>query len=135
MSGSVPVVFSLLSDWFDDKDRNAASSGFTTMMGGGILFGQVYAGCTGSSLGWRQSFHLSGVLTMLFGIITMIFISDPVRGGKEKAIQDIIARGGKYDKKLTLSQFYRSMASNYSNILLMLQDSFPIFPWVCYLST
>ena len=124
MSGSVPVVFSLLSDWFDDKDRNAASSGFTAMMGAGILAGQVYAGCTGDTVGWRHSFYLSGILTIIFGIIVLICIREPIRGGKEKVLQDMIARGGKYDKKLSWSQFVSSMTKHSSNYLLMLQGFF-----------
>ena len=60
MSGSVPVVFPLLSDLLDDKGRNAVSSGYTAMMMGGIILGQVYAGFTGPSAGWRHSFYVSG---------------------------------------------------------------------------
>ena len=47
MAGAVPVVFSLLGDWFEDANRNAASAGFSAMMGAGMLLGQVYAGLTG----------------------------------------------------------------------------------------
>jgi len=129
MSGSVPVVFSLLSDWFDDKDRNAASSGFTAMMGAGILLGQVYAGYTGVSAGWRHSFYTSGILTMFFAILVMICVREPVRGGKERVLREMLARGGKYDRKLTWSQFVSSMTTHPSNCLLMLQGFFCNIPW------
>lgn len=129
MSGSVPVVFSLLSDWFDDKDRNAASSGFTAMMGAGILLGQVYAGCTGPSAGWRHSFYTSGILTMILAVLVFIFIREPVRGGKERVLREMLARGGKYNKKLTWSQFVASMTTHSSNCILMLQGFFCNIPW------
>ena len=129
MSGSVPVVFSLLSDMFDDKDRNSASSGFTAMMGAGILMGQVYAGSTGPTVGWRYPFYTSGILTMIFAILVLIFLSEPIRGGKEKVLQEMLERGGKYDKKLTWSQFISSMTQNSSNSLLMMQGFFANIPW------
>ena len=129
MSGSVPVVFSLLSDMFDDKDRNSASSGFTAMMGAGILMGQVYAGSTGPTVGWRYPFYTSGILTMIFAILVLLFLSEPIRGGKEKVLQDMIERGGKYDKRLTWSQFVSSMTQNSSNCLLMMQGFFSNIPW------
>jgi len=129
MSGSVPVVFSLLSDWFDEKDRNAASSGFTAMMGAGMLCGQVYAGTTGPTLGWRHSFYTSGILTMIFAVVVMMCIREPVRGGKERILKEMLARGGKYDKKLTWSQFVSSMTTHSSNCLLLLQGFFCNLPW------
>ncbi|KAL9183619.1 hypothetical protein ACHAXT_004475 [Thalassiosira profunda] len=129
MSGSVPVVFSLLSDWFDDKDRNAASSGFTAMMGAGILAGQVYAGCTGPTAGWRHSFFASGILTMVMAAMVAVCVREPVRGGKEQILKEMIASGRTYDKKLTWRQFVSSMTNHPSNCLLMLQGFFSNIPW------
>ena len=129
MSGSVPVVFSLLSDWFDDEERNAASSGFTAMMGAGIILGQVFAGWTGPTLGWRYSFLASGTVTILLAIVTMICLREPIRGGKEKVLQKMIAQGTRYDKKLTWSQFSSSMTRNTSNFLLIIQGFFCNIPW------
>ncbi len=72
MAGAVPIAFSLLGDLFDAKDRNAASSGLTAMMGGGILFGQVFAGMIGDTQGWKQPFYVSGLLSMVTGIMVMV---------------------------------------------------------------
>jgi translation initiation factor 4G len=129
MSGSVPVVFSLLSDWFDDEERNAASSGFTAMMGAGIILGQVFAGWTGPTVGWRYSFLASGTITILLAIVTMMCLREPIRGGKEKVLQKMIASGTRYDKKLTWSQFVMSMSRNSSNSLLIIQGFFSNVPW------
>ena len=129
MSGSVPVVFSLLSDWFDDEERNAASSGFTAMMGAGIILGQVYAGWTGPMFGWRWSFYVSGIMTMIMSVLVMVFVRDPVRGGKERVLREMMAVGRKYDRKLTWSQFVSAMTNHSSNCLLMLQGFFSNIPW------
>eukprot|EP00569_Conticribra_weissflogii_P004227 CAMPEP_0171335518 /NCGR_PEP_ID=MMETSP0878-20121228/5386_1 /TAXON_ID=67004 /ORGANISM="Thalassiosira weissflogii, Strain CCMP1336" /LENGTH=855 /DNA_ID=CAMNT_0011836795 /DNA_START=87 /DNA_END=2651 /DNA_ORIENTATION=+ len=129
MSGSVPVVFSLLSDWFDDEERNAASSGFTAMMGAGIILGQIFSGCTGPSYGWRFSFFVSGFLTILLAVLVMGCLRDPERGGKEKVLREMMAIGRKYDRKLTWGQFVSAMTNHSSNCLLMLQGFFSNIPW------
>lgn len=129
MSGSVPIAFSLLGDLFDTKDRNAASAGLTAMMGAGILFGQVYAGCVGSQNGWRGPFYLSGTLTILSSILVLWFVKEPVRGGKEKVLQDMLASGTKYEKKLTLEDFMHAMLRNQSNALLIWFGFFTSIPW------
>eukprot|EP00978_Attheya_sp_CCMP212_P027497 scaffold92094_cov55-Attheya_sp.AAC.5 len=119
MSGSVPVAFSLLGDLFDTKDRNAASSGLTAMMGTGIIFGQVYSGVVGDTLGWQHPFRLSGVWTIVTSFFVMMFVQEPVRGGKEKVLQEMLARGTRYDRKLTLQGFLTAMTKNESNFILM----------------
>jgi len=129
MSGSVPIAFSLLGDLFDTKDRNAASAGLTAAMGAGILFGQVYAGCVGSQNGWRGPFYLSGALTILSSLLVLWFVKEPVRGGKEKVLQDMLASGTKYEKKLTFEDFMHAMLRNQSNALLIWFGFFTSIPW------
>ena len=129
MSGSVPIAFSLLGDLFDTKDRNAASAGLTAAMGAGILFGQVYAGVVGSQNGWRGPFYLSGVLTILSSLLVLWFVKEPVRGGKEKVLQDMLASGTKYEKKLTFEDFVHAMLRNQSNSLLIWFGFFTSIPW------
>ena len=129
MSGSVPVVFSLLGDWFEDRDRNAASSGFTAMMGAGMLLGQVYAGCTGPRRGWRHAFTDSGLATVAAALLVLLVIREPARGGKEGALREMLARGKTYDKKLTRAQFVAAMTQHASNVLLVTQGFFSNIPW------
>ena len=129
MSGSVPIAFSLLGDLFDTKDRNAASAGLTAAMGAGILFGQVYAGVVGSQNGWRGPFYLSGALTILSSLLVLWFVKEPVRGGKEKVLQDMLASGTKYEKKLTFEDFVHAMLRNQSNSLLIWFGFFTSIPW------
>jgi len=129
MSGSVPVAFSLLGDLFDAKDRNVASSGLTAMMGAGILFGQVYAGTVGDTVGWQHPFLLSGFLSIGTSLMVLQFVREPVRGGKEKVLQDMIAKDTKYDRTLTLEGFLHAMTNNRTNVILMLQGFVTNIPW------
>jgi len=129
MAGSVPIAFSLLGDLFHAKERNTASSGLTAMMGAGIVFGQVFAGYVGDEWRWELPFYVSGVLSMVTAGLVMMYVEEPVRGGKEKVIQDILKKGGTYDRKLTLEGFWKAMRHNNTNILLIVQGLTSGIPW------
>ena len=129
MSGSVPVAFSLLGDLFHTHERNAASSGLTAMMGMGIIAGQVYAGVVGSTLGWPHVFNISALWTLLAAVLVLIFVQEPIRGGKEKVLQDMIQQGTQYERKLTWEGFLHAMRHNKSNSILMWQGFFSSVPW------
>ena len=129
MSGSVPIAFSMLGDLFEPKDRNAASSGLTAMMGAGILFGQVGAGMIGDTGGWKRPFYISGILSIVTSLMVLYFVREPVRGGKEKVLQEMIANGTQYDRKLTMEGFLHAMTQNKTNVILMLQSFSTSVPW------
>jgi translation initiation factor 4G len=57
------------------------------------------------------------------------FVREPVRGGKEKVLQEMLANGTKYDRKLTFEGFIHAMTKNKTNILLMIQGFFTNVPW------
>jgi translation initiation factor 4G len=129
MSGSVPVAFSLLGDLFSTEERNAASSGLTAMMGLGILLGQVYAGTVGPEKSWRFPFFASSILSMTTALLVILWVRDPVRGAKEKALQGLLHSGNKYERQLTLAGFLDAMQKNRSNSLLLWQGFFTSLPW------
>lgn len=129
MSGSVPVAFSLLGDLFSTEERNAASSGLTAMMGLGILSGQVFAGLVGPGRGWQYPFFVSALLQLATAVMMFLWVSEPVRGAKEKVLQDLFKSGTKYDRQLTLDGFIHAMHKNVSNSILLWQGFFTSLPW------
>jgi MFS family permease len=129
MSGSVPVAFSFLGDLFATEERNAASSGLTAMMGLGIILGQVYAGVVGSTAGWTHAFFVSGTGTMILAVLCLFLVQEPVRGGKEKALQDMLKAGTRYERKLTWKGFLHTVRHNESNTILLWQGFFSSLPW------
>jgi MFS family permease len=131
MSGSVPVAFSFLGDLFATEERNAASSGLTAMMGLGIILGQVYAGVVGSNstAGWTHAFFVSGTGTMILAVLCLFLVQEPVRGGKEKALQDMLKAGTRYERKLTWKGFLHTVRHNESNTILLWQGFFSSLPW------
>lgn len=129
MSASVSVSFSLLGDLFATEERNAASSGLTAMMGMGIILGQVFAGTVGSTKGWQYPFWVSSIFTLVMGLCVAVMVQEPVRGGKEKVLQDMLKQGKRYDRKLTWNGFMSAMKNNPSNGILMAQGFFSSLPW------
>ena len=129
MSGSVPIVFSLLSDLFATNERNTASSGLTAMMGMGIIFGQVYAGVVGSEQGWSHAFTVSAIVTLVSALLVIVFVKEPVRGGKEDVLQHMLKHGTKYERTLTWKGFLHAMQNNQSNVILMWQGFASSVPW------
>jgi len=129
MSGSVPVAFSLLGDLFATEERNAASSGLTAMMGLGIFLGQVYAGVVGSSEGWSHAFYVSSMVSLFSAALVQWLVTEPVRGGKEEVLQDMLRHGTRYERKLTWEGFVHAMHHCESNVILMWQGFFSSVPW------
>ena len=136
MTGSVPVAFSLLSDWFDATERNIASSGLTALMGLGIVGGQVYAGIATStsasnSNDWTRAFIASAVVQILSAILCMYFVRDPIRGGREAALQALMKEHGNqaYDRPMTWSSLRHAIWNNASNTILLWQGFFSSIPW------
>jgi MFS family permease len=127
MAGSVPVAFSFLGDLFEIGERNAASSGLTAMMGLGIIAGQVYAGAMVQP--WYHAFTVSAVVTAVLGVLCLFLVKDPVRGGTEKVLQEMIKGGARYERKLTWSAFHHMIQNNRSNFILLWQGFFSSLPW------
>jgi len=119
----------MLGDFFNSKDRNAASSALTSCMGLGILMGQVYSGYAGDKFGWQYPFYVSALLCFTTSILVCFFVKEPVRGGKEKVLQEMIKRGKKYDRKLTPERFLNSIRTNGSNRMIMWASFFGNVPW------
>ena len=129
MTGSVPVAFSFLGDLFDVSERNAASSGLTAMMGMGIVAGQVYAGSKYVHNDWQTPFRWSGRITAALALICAYAVQDPVRGGREKVLQDLLQSGQRYDRQLTWAGFFQLVVHNPSNFILLWQGFFSSLPW------
>jgi len=129
MSGSVPVAFSLMGDLFSKEERNAASSGLTSMMGLGIILGQIFAGEVGPEKSWQYPFFVSALLQLSMAFVIAIGVEEPVRGGKEKALEGVFQSGNKYERRLTLKGFIDTMHKNDSNWILLWQGFLTSLPW------
>ena len=84
ISGSLPVIFSVLGDLYPASQRNAAAAIVTTGTGLGTGVGQALAGLLGPTYGWRFPFLIVSIPGMLCSLL-LLCIRDPPRGRKEAA--------------------------------------------------
>jgi translation initiation factor 4G len=96
-------------------------------MGAGIILGQVYAGTAG--MVWSHAFIVSGTITVVLGMLCWWLVREPVRGGKEKVLQELIESGKHYERKLTWQAFRHAVLSHRSNAILLWQGFFSSLPW------
>ena len=90
---------------------------------------EVYAGTVGNTKGWQHPFWVSSGFTLVMGLCVALLVQEPVRGGKEKVLQDMLRQGKRYDRKLTWGGFLSAMKNNQSNGILMAQGFFSSLPW------
>lgn len=74
-----PAAYSMIPDYFPPQKRTTANA----VLSLGIFVGAGLASVTTimiGAIGWRKTYFLVGCLGILFAIIALIFIRDPVRG-------------------------------------------------------
>lgn len=85
VGGALPIVYSVLGDFYKAEQRNAVAALASTATGVGVAIGQSLAGFLGPTFGWRLPFLLVSVPAFCCGFI-LLFTPEPQRGRKERAI-------------------------------------------------
>jgi len=93
---------SLISDMFPEKERGRAfgivrTISFIGTIAAVLLFGQL-AGLP--DLGWRIAFWTFGGLSVLSGLLILIFVKEPERGQAEEAVKQSARKDGRETFKL-----------------------------------
>merc|ERR1719498_2137219 len=76
IGGSLPVVYSLIGDWFPARMRSSATAFVTAASGAGVFVGQCVATITGS-VDWRWPFLVIAVPSAITGIVIWYFCEEP----------------------------------------------------------
>lgn len=84
----VPILYSLMSDLFYPCKRARMSAYLTVYLGGGTLFGQLFAGYMAPLVGWHFPFIFFGSMTLFEGFLIMQFLKEPIRGGMDQDPSD-----------------------------------------------
>ena len=74
-----PACYSLIPDYFPPNKRTTANA----VLSLGIFVGAGLASVTTimiGALGWRQTYFIVGCLGVLFALIALAFVKDPLRG-------------------------------------------------------
>lgn len=125
----IPILFSLIGDYYKSEDRAVVSAIVSSCLGGGMMLGQLLVGYFLSVLGWRIPFLLLGALSFCAAVLLHICLSDPIKGGNEEALAGLAERGIQVTlPPITLSSFLQSLLSP-TVLLLLLQTPPNTVPW------
>ena len=128
IGGALPLVYSLLGDYFSPKMRTAATAYMALAMGLGIAVGQLLAGFIGPVYGWRLPFILVAVPNFLLALIFWFTMREPVRGITEDGLRELIEGGRIYSAKINWSE-YKKLFRIKTNLLVFLQGIPGTVPW------
>mmetsp|Transcript_114757 Transcript_114757/g.244900 ORF Transcript_114757/g.244900 Transcript_114757/m.244900 type:complete len:621 (-) Transcript_114757:68-1930(-) len=130
IGGALPVVYSLVGDWFPARRRASATAFVTAASGMGVFGGQCIATLMGS-VDWRWPFLVIALPSAVTGVMIWFFAEDPVRGGQEDGIEtlSLYQRAGyQYMPSLSARQL-RALTHNRTNLLVILQAFPGNIPW------
>jgi MFS family permease len=89
-----PASFSILADVFGPEKRGRAMGtisaiGMFGIVAGALAFGEVV---NIPEVGWRYGFIGLGLMSLLTGIVIAVLVKEPVRGGAEPELEQVITR-------------------------------------------
>ncbi|MEM9489236.1 MAG: MFS transporter, partial [Myxococcota bacterium] len=128
IGGAMPLVYSLIGDYFPPRQRATAAAFIGLAMGLGIAVGQGIAGAIGETHGWRLPFIIVATPNFALGILFLLTIEEPARGQAEEGLSELIAGGHAYTNRISLNQ-YVAMFRIPSNLLVFVQGAFGTVPW------
>mmetsp|Transcript_30688 Transcript_30688/g.66932 ORF Transcript_30688/g.66932 Transcript_30688/m.66932 type:complete len:611 (+) Transcript_30688:168-2000(+) len=130
VGGSLPVVYSLVGDWFPARKRASATAMVTAASGAGVFAGQCVATLMGTS-DWRWPFLVVAVPSMIMAVAIWYLMEEPVRGGQEDGIETLKhcqSAGLQYMPALS-GRHMRALLNNRTNHLVILQAFPGNIPW------
>ena len=135
IGGAMPLIYSLIGDYFPASRRAAAAAFVGLAMGLGIAIGQLVAGTLGPSHGWRLPFIIVASPNFVLGVLFLATIAEPARGRAEAGLSDLseaaLATGGDaivHGGAIT-RESYRNLFRVRSNLLIFLQGAVGTVPW------
>merc|ERR1719424_1125842 len=130
IGGSLPVVYSLIGDWFPAKKRARATAYVSAASGVGVFVGQCVATITGS-VDWRWPFFIIALPSAITGGMIWYFGHEPIRGGQEdtKHETQTLYDNPTFVTTQQVSRQLKALRSNRTNMFVLL-SAFPgNIPW------
>lgn len=127
IGGVLPVVYSLVGDWFPADQRSAATAYVTAACGGGILVGQIVAASLGH-FDWRWPFLFFSIPMLICAGIFYYTTEEPKRGLNEEGLSAYRDSGYDYVPEFSPSSI-ASVTSSKTNLLILLQAFPGNIPW------
>jgi len=84
VGGALPLIYSVLGDYYEPKERGWVSGVISMACGFGISLGQGAAGFLGPKYGWRLPFLVVSLPAIVCAILVWLLVPEVERGGSEK---------------------------------------------------
>lgn len=128
IGSALPVIYSLVGDWFPASKRAGATALVTASSGAGVFMGQCIAATVGA-YDWRWPFIVIAVPSAFMGAVIFYFAEEPVRGGQEDAVEALYQHTGLQYVPVFTARYLRSIIKNRTNLLVILQAFPGNIPW------
>lgn len=128
IGGAVPLMYSLIGDYFSPRVRPTAVACVGLAVGIGIALGQFIAGFLGPEYGWRLPFLVVASPNFVLGVIFLLTIREPARGRAERGVGALIESGAAHTGRITWSA-YKQLFRVRSNLLIFVQGAIGTVPW------
>jgi predicted MFS family arabinose efflux permease len=128
LGASFPIVFSLVADFFSEKERAKATALISGAIGFGSVLGMIIGGYGGAAWGWRVPFLLVSAPNFLFALLFWLSVKEPPRALSEENLREMIEQGFVYPRSIQLSD-YKRLFTIPTNLLLFLQGIAGTVPW------
>ncbi len=90
VGGALPLLSSVLGDWFPPGERSKVMASVGIGTGLGIALGQGISGFMGPIYGWRSPFLVVSLPALIIAVLVMTTVKDPERGASEIARLDVV---------------------------------------------
>ena len=87
VGGALPLIYSVLGDYYEPKDRGWVSGAISMGCGIGISFGQGLAGILGPRLGWRSPFLVVSLIAIVCAVCVYLFVPEVERGMSDRIMR------------------------------------------------
>ncbi|KAL7534069.1 hypothetical protein ACHAXR_005618 [Thalassiosira sp. AJA248-18] len=91
VGGALPLIYSVLGDYYEPRERGWVSGAISMGCGIGISIGQGAAGILGPRFGWRMPFLIVSMPAMITAVIVWMCIPEVERGAGERRSLNIEA--------------------------------------------
>ena len=128
VGAAFPLVFSILGDIYDEKERPMASAILTTSFGLGSIVGPVLGGFVGQVSGWRLPFLLAAVPNVPLLLAFWFLVPEPRAAASEEATRELVEAGILYPKHIRVKDYARLWKVP-TNVYLFIQGIAGTIPW------
>jgi len=130
IGATLPVVYSLVGDWYPARKRASATAFVTAASGAGVFAGQCLSTLVGSA-DWRWPFFIIALPCVASSATIWCMADEPVRGGKEDGIEtlSLYQSAGFHYSPIFTGRHLKALVHNRTNMLVILQAFPGNIPW------